>query len=73
MFGLFCVIMFAFRFLVEFLKEDQVSSEATQIINNGQILSIPFILIGLFMMFRSKKTGSHQSIQSNTSINENNT
>lgn len=73
MFGLFCVIMFAFRFLVEYLKEDQVSSEAAQLINNGQILSIPFVLVGIFMMFRFKKLGAHQSIQSNTSINENNT
>jgi len=70
MFGLFCVIMFAFRFLVEYLKEDQVSSEATQLINNGQILSIPFILVGIFMMIRSKKLGTHQPLQSNTTINE---
>lgn len=69
MFGLFCVIMFAFRFLVEYLKEDQVSSEATQLINNGQILSIPFILVGIFMMIRSKKLGTHQPLQSNTTIN----
>ncbi len=72
MFGLFCVIMFSFRFLVEFLKEDQVSSEATQLINNGQILSIPFVLVGIFMMIRSKKLGTHQSIQVNTNSNETN-
>jgi phosphatidylglycerol:prolipoprotein diacylglycerol transferase len=73
MFGLFCVIMFTFRFLVEYLKEDQVSSEAAQLINNGQILSIPFVLVGIFMMIRSKKLGTHQPIQSNTTINESNT
>lgn len=59
MFGLHCVIMFSFRFLIEFLKENQVSSEDSQLINNGQILSIPFILIGVFMMIRSKKIGAH--------------
>ena len=64
--------MFSFRFLVEFLKEDQVSSEATQLINNGQILSIPFVLVGIFMMIRSKKIDPHQPLVSNTIINETN-
>ena len=59
MFGLHCVIMFSFRFLIEFLKENQVSSEDSQLINNGQILSIPFVLIGIWMMIRSKKLGPH--------------
>jgi phosphatidylglycerol:prolipoprotein diacylglycerol transferase len=59
MFGLFCVLMFSFRFLIEFLKEDQVSSEASQFFNNGQLLSIPFVLIGLYMMWSAKKRGTH--------------
>lgn len=70
MFGLFCVIMFAFRFLIEFLKENQVNSEATQMINNGQILSIPFIVIGLYMMIRSKKLGKHQPEELNPPIEQ---
>ena len=61
MFGLHCVIMFSFRFLIEFLKENQVSSEDSQLINNGQILSIPFVLIGIWMMIRSKKLGTHHT------------
>ena len=56
-FGLFCVLMFTFRFLIEYLKEIQVSSEANQLINNGQLLSIPFVVIGLYMMWSAKKRG----------------
>ncbi len=60
-FGLFCVLMFAFRFLIEYLKEIQVDSEANQILNNGQLLSIPFILVGLYMMWSSKKRGFYEN------------
>ena len=47
LFGLFVVLLFSFRFLVEYLKENQVSFENTQWLNQGQRLSVPFILIGL--------------------------
>ena len=59
MFGLFCVLMFSFRFLMEFMKENQESFENTLPINMGQILSIPFILVGLYMIFRAKKETTH--------------
>jgi len=52
LFGLFVTLLFSFRFLVEFLKEDQVAKEATMALNIGQLLSIPLILIGLFVLFR---------------------
>ncbi len=50
-FGLFCALMFSFRLLIEFLKERQELWEENQLLDMGQILSIPFILIGLFMMW----------------------
>lgn len=53
MFGLLCVLLFIERFLDEFLKENQVEFENDNLLNMGQILSIPFILIGIFMMWRS--------------------
>jgi prolipoprotein diacylglyceryl transferase len=55
MFGLFCVLMFSFRFLMEFMKENQVAFEAALPINMGQILSLPFIIWGIFMIARSQK------------------
>lgn len=51
LFGIFVTALFLFRFLVEFLKEDQVAKEATMALNIGQQLSIPLILIGLIILF----------------------
>jgi len=53
MFGLLCVLLFVERFIDEFFKENQVDFENSLPINMGQILSLPFILIGLFMIWRS--------------------
>lgn len=57
LFGLFLVLLWTVRFLVEFLKEPQVGERATWALNTGQLLSIPFILAGFYFMFRptSKK------------------
>ncbi|EJF08496.1 MULTISPECIES: prolipoprotein diacylglyceryl transferase [Pontibacter] len=52
LFGIFVTALFTFRFLVEFLKEVQVEKEATMVLNIGQQLSIPLIIIGLFILFR---------------------
>jgi len=52
-FGLFCVLLFTERFLTEFLKEVQVDWENKIDLNMGQNLSIPFIVLGVFLMFFS--------------------
>jgi prolipoprotein diacylglyceryl transferase len=52
LFGLFLVLVFAVRFLIEYLKENQETFENALPLNLGQILSIPFILIGLYFIFR---------------------
>ncbi|MGI8952460.1 MAG: prolipoprotein diacylglyceryl transferase [Chitinophagaceae bacterium] len=52
LFGLFLFLVFSARFLIEFVKENQESFEYSLPINLGQILSIPFILIGLYFIFR---------------------
>ena len=49
--------VFVSRFLIEFIKIDQVASEATMILNLGQWLSIPFIVLGLFFAFRGRLAG----------------
>jgi len=53
MFGLFCVLLFTSRFLMEFLKETQVDWEKGLEFNMGQWLSIPFVLGGIFIMIYS--------------------
>ncbi|HRH12205.1 MAG TPA: prolipoprotein diacylglyceryl transferase, partial [Bacteroidia bacterium] len=59
MFGFLCVTFFTERFLVEFLKENQSDFESSLPINMGQILSIPFIVIGVYFIFRSKRQEVH--------------
>jgi len=56
-FGLALSLGFGFRFLIEPLKENQEAFEDGLLINMGQILSIPFILIGLYLVigFYQKK------------------
>ena len=50
LFALFMILVFSFRFLVEFIKEPQVQFEAGMTLNMGQLLSIPFILLGVGTM-----------------------
>lgn len=49
-FGTFLIGIFLPRFLIEFIKNDQVAFEATMTLNMGQWLSIPFILAGVFFV-----------------------
>jgi len=51
LFGLFLVLLWSVRFFVEFVKEAQNIERANWALNTGQLLSIPFILIGLYFMF----------------------
>jgi len=56
--GYFLIILFGWRFLVEYVKEVQSPFEENMIINMGQILSIPMILLGIGIMiysFKAKK------------------
>jgi phosphatidylglycerol:prolipoprotein diacylglycerol transferase len=53
--GWFFILVFGFRFLIEFIKEAQVSFENTLLINMGQILSVPLIIIGITMVFMTTK------------------
>jgi len=54
-FGCFLTLLFLARFLIEFFKENQESFENNMLINMGQILSIPFILIGLTLIIWKSK------------------
>lgn len=54
--GLFLIMIFTSRFFIEFVKEDQVAFEAGMSLNMGQILSIPFIIAGFWLVFRKSKS-----------------
>lgn len=50
--GLFLILVFGFRFLIEFLKIEQSHLlEPSSFLTMGQILSIPMVLLGLFFYF----------------------
>lgn len=55
LFGILMTGIFAFRFFIEFTKENQVAFEADIPLNMGQWLSVPFVLIGLFFLLRPVK------------------
>lgn len=54
-FGLFLILLWTVRFLIEFIKKAQVEDRSDWAINTGQWLSIPFILIGIYLLVRAKK------------------
>jgi len=51
--GTFFISMFSARLLIEFIKEDQEAFEAGMALNMGQWLSIPFILLGVYLVVRA--------------------
>ena len=55
LFGTFLTFLFSIRFMVEFVKESQGGFGDGTILSTGQWLSIPFILVGLYFVFRSDK------------------
>jgi phosphatidylglycerol---prolipoprotein diacylglyceryl transferase len=59
LFGIFLVLVFTFRFFVEFVKEDQSTFEAGMALNMGQLLSIPFVIAGLFFHFKIFQAEAH--------------
>ena len=58
LFGIFMVALWSLRFFIEFLKEAQIDSREDWVfntLNTGQVLSIPLVLIGFWLIFRKQK------------------
>ncbi len=55
LFGIFLILLFGVRFLIEFIKVPQVGFEENMVLNMGQWLSIPFILAGIAILIWSRK------------------
>ncbi len=63
LFAMFMILIFSFRFFIEFIKEPQVQFEVGMTLNMGQLLSIPFVLFGigtLIYIYRKKKDPAAQ-------------
>jgi len=55
-FGTFLILLFGARFLLEFTKEPQVTERGEWLLNTGQLLSIPFVLVGFYLFWRAQKS-----------------
>ena len=55
-FGLCLFLIFTARIFIEYTKENQVDFEDGMPFNMGQLLSVPFVLIGAWSILRSRKT-----------------
>ncbi len=53
--GLFLLLVFGFRIFVEFFKEVQEHFEVGMMLNMGQLLSIPLVIFGIFLLIRKDK------------------
>lgn len=51
--GVFFIGIFLPRILIEFIKNNQVAFEEGMVLNMGQLLSIPFVLAGIFFVIRA--------------------
>ena len=58
LFGLGITLIFLQRFLVEFVKENQVPFEDGLLLNMGQLLSIPLIIVGIFFMTKGLRSSA---------------
>ena len=53
--GMLLTIVFTFRFFIETIKHAQTAS-ITNILSMGQVLSIPFVIFGVWLLFFRKKS-----------------
>lgn len=58
-FGTFLILIFGFRFLIEFVKESQTDNDSmvdvSTGLNTGQWLSVPLVLAGIILIIRARK------------------
>ncbi len=54
-FGLCLFLIFTSRIFIEYTKENQEAFEEGMLLNMGQLLSIPFVILGLYCMFKSSR------------------
>jgi len=54
-FGLVLFLIFTSRIFIEYTKENQEAFEEGMLLNMGQLLSIPFVVIGLYWMIKSSR------------------
>lgn len=63
-FGLFLILLFTARFIIEKFKIIQSDFEADMFLNMGQLLSIPFIILGIVLMILKNRKATNGPIPS---------
>jgi phosphatidylglycerol:prolipoprotein diacylglycerol transferase len=58
-FGFVLVLCFTARFIIEFVKENQVGFEDGMTFNMGQLLSLPYIVAGIAFIIYFQRTGAN--------------
>ncbi len=66
-FGLFLIMVFAFRFCIEFIKNPQEDFEKGMSLNMGQLLSLPFVLAGIVSLIISSRQKKPEPVTANNS------
>jgi prolipoprotein diacylglyceryl transferase len=65
-FGLASVLFFTARIMIEFVKENQVGFENKMTFNMGQLLSFPYIVVGIgfiiYGLWKTKKLSAQQQV-----------
>ncbi len=61
-FGTFLILIFGARLIVEFFKVGQTARDEILFLNTGQLLSIPFIIVGIVLILRSISNKTKDSI-----------
>ncbi|MCR4921901.1 MAG: prolipoprotein diacylglyceryl transferase, partial [Bacteroidaceae bacterium] len=59
-FGLCLTLIFTARIFIEYVKENQVDFENGMPFNMGQLLSVPFVILGLWCIWRALRTERKQ-------------
>ncbi len=64
-FSSFMIALFVFRFIIEFIKKEQVDFESAMLFNMGQLLSLPFIIAGILLLIYSLKQNKELTFYKN--------
>lgn len=65
-FGMFMLLIWIARFFIEFIKEGQNANDAVWLLKTGQLLSIPFVLIGIYLLVRKVPEKEQQAFDEAT-------
>jgi len=61
--GLFLILTFTSRYIVEIFKQGQAAYSTELAMNTGQMLSIPFFFVGLFLIFNARKKANNKKAE----------